>query len=237
MSTRENSQALGLLAAFATASVVFTLWPGIDLWASGLFYAPGQGFPLAGSLLVSAVRHTLRIVMTLFPVVTLGLLLASLSGFRPWAVPPGLWGYITALFLAGPLLIVNIVLKNTWGRARPDEIVAFGGDAAFTPALRVAHECARNCSFVSGEGAGATALGIAMVLLAPYVLARWPAGRRRKALGWALLAPAVAIVLRVATGRHFLSDTVFAILIVLAVAAALRPVFVSSLPQRGIPPR
>lgn len=228
-------QNLWLLAAFVAACVVFTLWPGIDLWASGLFYAKGQGFWLGHSVVVETVRSLLRIAMTAMPFLTLGALVATLFGRRPWGVPPRLWGYITLLFLIGPLLIVNVGLKDHWGRARPETVAAFGGTAHFTPALRIADQCDRNCSFVSGEGSGATAAGIAMILLAPYALAGMAPRRRKRILRLALLAPALAIVLRVAMGRHFLSDTVFGVLVVLAVAAALRPMIVARAPQSGNP--
>src|SRR5579859_2147094 len=35
------------LAAVGAAAALFLLAPGIDLWASGLFYRPGEGFFLA----------------------------------------------------------------------------------------------------------------------------------------------------------------------------------------------
>lgn len=31
-------------AALAAAAAIFLLFPGIDLWAAGLFYRPGAGF-------------------------------------------------------------------------------------------------------------------------------------------------------------------------------------------------
>jgi lipid A 4'-phosphatase len=198
---------------------------------------PGQGFPLAHEFMAVALRQMLRIVMTLFPVATLVLFLAAPFGLRPWRVPPDVWAFVTLMFLVGPVLVVNLGLKDHWGRARPDAVTQFGGEALFTPALRIADQCAANCSFVSGEGAGATALGVAMVVLAPWVLAPLPLRRRRRALALALCLPVLAIVLRVAMGRHFLSDSVFAILIVLAIAAILHPLVVAPAPQPPGPHR
>lgn len=224
---RRNAN-LWLLSAFVATAVVFTLWPGIDLWASGLFFAPGQGFWISDILAVRIVRQILRIAMTLMPVVTLVLWILSLLGYRPWRVPPRLWGFITLLFVIGPLLIVNVGLKDHWGRARPADVTQFGGPLSFTPALRISDQCESNCSFVSGEGAGATAAAISMILLAPYALPGMARRKRQRILRLALIAPAVAIFLRVAMGRHFLSDTVFAILIVLAIAEILSPLAVSA---------
>lgn len=40
------------LAAVCAASALFLLAPGIDLWASGLFFRPGDGFFLANAGIV-----------------------------------------------------------------------------------------------------------------------------------------------------------------------------------------
>ena len=110
------------------------------------------------------------------------------------------------------MLLVNGVLKTHSGRARPADVAAFGGEAAFTPPLRMADECARNCAFVSGEGAGAVALAIGVGALAPP--------SRGLRAGLAAMA-ALVCALRVATGRHFLSDVVFAALLVGMLGLAL----------------
>ena len=65
-------------------------------------------------------------------------------------------------FCFGPGLVVNGVLKAFWGRARPSQILEFGGAAQFTPPVQIADQCARNCSFVSGEASGVTMLAIAI---------------------------------------------------------------------------
>ena len=204
-----------LLAAFALAHVVFATWPGIDLAVSGAFF-DGEGFPLARSEALEVVRHA---VWNLSIAVTL----ASLAAWAAWGALPGrgarvaarLWAFPALLMLLGPGLLVNGVLKTYWGRPRPAEIEAFGGEAAFTPAFQMAGECARNCAFVSGEGAGAVAAAIAVGALAP------PSWRLRA--GLAAVAAAIS-GLRVATGRHYLSDVVFAAFLMGFVALALHRV-------------
>ena len=59
------------------------------------------------------------------------------------------------MLVLGAGLVVNGILKDDFGRARPRDIEAFGGSSQFTPAFVVSHECDRNCSFSSGDGAGA----------------------------------------------------------------------------------
>jgi lipid A 4'-phosphatase len=111
---------------------------------------------------------------------------------------------------------VNGILKEHWGRARPEQV--FGGEAEFTAPLVIADECARNCSFVSGEAAAAAALAIVVGALSWPTLG--PRGRRRAVALLGSVASAAGLM-RVATGRHFLSDVVFAALVTAFVALAL----------------
>ena len=203
--------ALRLTAAFALAHVVLATWPGIDLAVSAAFF-DGAGFPLARSEALEAIRHA---VWNL----SIALTLASLAAWAAWGalgrqarVAARLWAFPALLMLLGPGVLVNGVLKAHWGRSRPADIAAFGGDAGFTPAFEMAGACARNCSFVSGEGAGAVALAIALGVLGP------PSWRLRAGLA---ASAALASGLRVATGRHFLSDVVFGAFLVGFVALAL----------------
>src|SRR5690606_19621168 len=96
-------------------------------------------------------------------------------------------------------------LKIGIGRARPDDVVDFGGQQLFTPAWQVSDACSAHCSFISGEAATA----VAMLSLAMLFKARW----RRTVL--AVLAPFAIFfsVNRVALGAHFLSDIVIAWLV------------------------
>jgi lipid A 4'-phosphatase len=111
---------------------------------------------------------------------------------------------------------VSGVLKEHWGRARPAQV--FSGEAEFTPPFVIADECARNCSFVSGEASSATALAIvSCVLLWPVLGGR---DRRRAVLLLSGVAAAAALM-RIVTGRHFLSDVVFAAYLTSFVAWAL----------------
>src|SRR5690606_18059807 len=130
-------------------------------------------------------------------------------------------GFIFLLYLLGPILLVNGVLKTYWGRARPVDVAEFGGAATFTPPWLPADQCVANCSFVSGEGSAATALLLAFVVLAPDAWRLFP--RRAFALYAlaGLVLPATGLALRIMTGRHFLSDTIFAVLLVLSLALGL----------------
>lgn len=211
-----KAKAVALYAVlFAAATALFLLVPGIDLWASRLFYEPGHGFVLAH-------WEPARIVSDLVPWIAWGiaalLVLAALWLYlirRPlWRFDRRALVFVFAAVTLGPGLLVNTVLKDHWGRARPAQIEAFGGPDRFTPAPLPADECPSNCSFASGHAA----LGFGLVAFA-FLL---PAGAWRRRATIAALAFGAFIGLdRIAEGRHFLSDVVFAGLLVYGLTAAL----------------
>ena len=49
------------------------------------------------------------------------------------------------------LVFVNLVLKNFWGRARPNDVLELGGKEVFSPWYEMSNACLTNCSFVSGD--------------------------------------------------------------------------------------
>lgn len=218
---RDNLRRLTLIwcAAFLLSALAFQLWPGIDLAVSGLFYTPGTGFTLASDHALEILREAIWWLSNLMVAFAILAVLAALAG-RPFldlrrAV------FILLLYLIGPVLLADGLLKRFWGRARPANIEDFGGSQDFTPPLIPADQCASNCSFVSGEGAAAAALAIALVLIAPAVKRRVSPAFYRLYLAFAVIVPLTGMALRVMLGRHFLSDTIFAALIVSGVALAL----------------
>lgn len=94
-------------------------------------------------------------------------------------------------------LVVEGYMKSTWDRARPRDVVAFGGDAQFTPAWVVSDQCSKNCSFVSGHAA----IGFYFMVFG------WV--KRKKA--WIVPGLVLGIALgitRVVQGGHFPSDVI-----------------------------
>ena len=166
----DHRRCAGLLAAgFILAIGLFALWPHLDIRVSGLFYDPAAGFWLAASPCLERLRMVvwhLSTGMVLFSIIALA---ASLSGRPLPSIQTRQAAFIFLLYLLGPLLLVNGILKSHWGRARPADIVEFGGTRMFSPPYLPADQCASNCSFVSGEGAAAVALAISLYVLAPSV--------------------------------------------------------------------
>ena len=202
-------------AFFAAALALFLLLPQLDLSVSSLFYARGRGFVLENWSPVILIYRAV-------PWVAWGIVLVT-GGAAIWLFLVGrpLWRFDrkALLFIAlstalGPGLLANTVLKDHWGRARPMQIEAFGGPHAFTPAPLPGAECSRNCSFVSGHAA----LGFSLVAFA-FLLQ--PGPPRRRGIGAALALGGLVGLARIAQGAHFLSDVVFAGLLVFGTTALL----------------
>ena len=198
---------IAYLAALVAASALFLLAPGIDLRASELFYRPQDGFFLAEWAPVRALYRSVPLLVT---AQAIGIPLLLLWGWwrgRPiLGLTPKTGAFVLLVLALGPGLLVNAVLKDHWGRARPSQVTEFGGTKEFTPAPLPAAQCDRNCSFVAGHPAAGFAL-LAYAFLATGWRRRWIAAG---AIGFgALLGLA-----RIAQGGHFLSDVVFSCLLV-----------------------
>ncbi len=110
--------------------------------------------------------------------------------------------FLVATLALGPGLLVNVVLKDHWGRSRPIDVTQLGGTEHYVRWWDPRGDCPNNCSFVSGDVAGA------FWTLAPAALV--PAPWRALAYGAALALGTGMAALRVMAGGHFLSDVVFA---------------------------
>lgn len=199
----------------AVAAALFLLAPQIDLWVSALFYQPQHGFTLREWEPLSLVYHTIPWVAWGIVVVVAAAAAWLFLMQRPlWRFDRKALLFVALSTALGPGLLANTVLKDHWGRARPAQVEEFGGAHHFTPAPLPAAQCRRNCSFVSGHAA----LGFSLVSFA-FLL---PRGRtRRRGIAAALSFGALVGLVRVAQGGHFLSDVVWAGLLVFGIAAAL----------------
>lgn len=201
-------------AVVAVLLVPLVAFPAIDLAVSGWFYEPGRGFPLRFLPLFEFVRKGLPAV--LFGILAYMLAMAAAgSVFRQRFLGIG-WreaAFVSLSLAVGPGLVVNSLLKEWWGRARPSQIVEFGGEALFSPALLLSDQCAGNCSFASGHGA----LGFWVVAFAMLAPSPWRPAAMAAALSFGFLIGMV----RVAQGGHFLSDVVFAGVITVGITMLL----------------
>jgi lipid A 4'-phosphatase len=194
---------MATLAIGIGAGAVFLAMPEIDLAAARLFYAPETGFVGRHLVWLEALRQAF--IVLYFGTVALCLVgLISIWRGRPqWlGMDRVRWLFLAACLATGPGLVANLVFKDQWGRARPAQIVEFGGRKQFTPPLVMTDQCRRNCSFVSGEASSTYVTFYAAAALFP----QWSA-----ALVIAGTVGGLATgLIRMAQGAHFLSDIVLA---------------------------
>ena len=201
------------MVAFMVA--IFLLAPQADLATSGLFYKPERGFVLASWKPIVLLFHTIPwIAWGALILAAIGASWLLLLGRPLWQLDRKALIFLVASMVAGPGLLANTFFKDHWGRARPVQIEEFGGTHQFTPAPLLAAECNRNCAFVAGHAALAFSL-VSFAFLLP------PGYSRRRGITAALGFGAFVGVGRIAQGAHFLSDVVYAGLLVYGTTALL----------------
>ena len=205
---------LDLLILFVIGALLVAV-PQIDLAVTGLFFDDTQGFYLKTQPLV---RFVYDFVPWFSRTVIAGLLLFLLAAWTIWRKREFFLRqrraalYLLLVAIVGPLLLVNGVFKDHWGRARPAQVVEFGGTKQFTRAALPTDQCEKNCSFVSGHAsAGFYFLALAFVL------------PRRRAL-WFTLGTGLGLgvgFVRIVQGGHFFSDVIFCGIVVYLSARVL----------------
>lgn len=202
---------------------VTAVFPQIDLTVSRWFFDPSTGYwPIAQNPVWQTVRQVLWKLADLIFVGALAIFILRMIVPTWRKSGRAAAGFLTLSYLLGPGLIVNVLLKEHWGRARPLNVVEFGGDHLFTSALTIADQCIDNCSFVGGEPSSFAALFFVLVFMLRASLYRQNAYRK---LGVALFVAVFGSLLRVAFGHHFLSDIFFAWAAMFAVVAGIAAVF------------
>ncbi len=197
-----------LFAVFVGLALVPTVWPALDLAAAGLFAGPGK-------VLDSGQWPWVVWINAQIPTVFRGMIFVALVGWlvstftrygKAWRLHFALFTLAGAL---GPGAVVNLVFKDQWQRARPYQVVEFGGTQQFTRAAVITDQCDNNCSFVSGHVAcGFFFAGL--MLVQPTRRYRWAAvgSVAGLAIGFA----------RMADTAHWLSDVLWAYPITLLVS-------------------
>ncbi len=182
-------------------SVVLYYFPNIDLVISQFFYQSQRGFLLQhyyASLHLGLFRDLLVYITYGFLIIIFCLFVRGLWQKKfPGPFSPKVCLFIIICFAVGPVLLVNTVLKDHWGRARPFQVQQFGGTKLFTPAWVMSTQCEKNCSFTSGESANV------FCYLALLFIVR----QRKLIAGIVLSVGALTSFERIGQGEHFFSDT------------------------------
>jgi len=185
------------------ATLVFLTFPKIDLGISSAFHARNGTFSGQSLRWVQALRGSFSGAFYLFVGVSLAGLVLTRYRARKWlTLDDKQWLFLAMCLSLGPGILANVVLKDHWGRARPKQVVEFGGAKMFTSPMIPTDQCANNCSFVSGEAAAIFMPFYALGLIVP----QWTAAL----LAAGTVCGFAAGFVRIAQGAHFLSDVIFA---------------------------
>lgn len=188
------------LIYLAVVSLIFLVFPGLDLAASGMFHDPALGFFAQSEPFLRKLRYLGPYIVQIIAIVSiLTLVLKLLLPGRAPLLPLRMPVFLLTTLIIGPGLVVNALFKNNWGRPRPVMVEQFGGDMPYVPVWLPSNWCDTNCSFVSGEASASVWL-LTLAFIAP---AAW----RMAVLAVTLPLILALSVNRVAFGGHFLSDT------------------------------
>jgi len=202
---------LGVL--FVILAIAFVVFPGIDLGVASWFFVPPRHFALGETWVGRFFDGDIHFAMEWFLVLLVGMFLHGLFRKRPyWNLTPRNFLFVALTIGLGAGLVTNVIFKDSWGRARPSQIMEFGGTKQFSPPFMRSKQCDKNCSFVSGDAS------LAASFLAFAVIAQ-----RNRRKWWVGLGAFTAVVglMRMGRGSHFLSDVVFAVIFTLMIMLVL----------------
>lgn len=214
-----HQEMLALAVAVALATVVFELWPRLDIAVSSRFF-DGQSFAGGTWAWANWVYHEVPRVGGALVLLAAVLALLPLSAWgrrrvKPWLQRRAIASLLMVAFGVG--LLVHNGLKDSWGRPRPQDVQVFGGSKIYQAPLQHSTQCDRNCSFVSGHAAA----GFALMAVGLF------GSRRTRWRWWAIATVAGSVIglARVVQGRHFFGDIVFCLLALWLVSVLLRAVW------------
>lgn len=200
----------GLIVALGigvVAGLVFGLVPSLDLHAAAGFYSvtDANGNMFAWRLsptLLTLHNIALKAGFVLLLPVLAAIAWKLIAPRRPMLIPARAAMFLIVTMLLGPGLLVNVALKDHWGRPRPIDVTQFGGSEHFVPWWDPRGDCPSNCSFVSGD--------VATVAWTFAPAALLPGPWQPLAFAGAFALTVFMAVIRMMAGAHFPSDTIFA---------------------------
>ena len=200
LATRTPALFWVVVGGFTALALIPTIWTPLDLAAAGIFAGPNQQLDVGQWPWVVWINAQI-------PTVFRYLLLAALAGWlftsftrygKQWRLQ---LAFLALAGTLGPGLVVNLVFKDNWSRARPYQVQQFGGSQQFTRAAVITDQCDANCSFVSGHVACGFFFASLMLV------------QRRRRVAWTVTGITLGLVIgfaRMADVAHWLSDVLWA---------------------------
>ena len=190
------------LIIFLILIIFLTVGSSLDIFISSLFYKGDQVFLLQSFSYVTILAREILLpfivlYILILPIISLYFPINIIYfGFK-FSLKKIIFLWLSLIF--NLVLIVNMLLKGFWGRARPNDISELGGKEIFTPWFEISTACYSNCSFVSGDAS------VGFSLIGLFFLTN------NKNFFWlALLSGFYLGLIRISEGGHFLSDIIVA---------------------------
>jgi membrane-associated PAP2 superfamily phosphatase len=215
-SRRRGTLIMAALLATGVLGTVLLHVTGWDRSWPAAFYTPGHelgnwavGHQLPWSLLYDSgdVPAFLLVLMSLGVLGATALKRAPRSWRRPSAV-------VLLTVVLGPGILVNGLLKPYWGRPRPHETMALGGQLEYRPIWRPGTP-QRGCSFTCGH----CALAFSVSSVASWVTVH-PTARAAVVLGGVAYGGLMGAA-RIVQGGHFPTDVLWSGVLVLLILTTL----------------
>ena len=200
MHVKTQAALTGLVLVAATALITLT---DLDRETARLFYLQGSGFVAGDRLPWRALYRygewpALLLAASALVCLAAGFFRTGLRRYRRACL------FLLLVYLLGPGLLVNGILKTHWDRPRPVDVVDFGGAQPFVQLSAPTFDGAEGRSFPSGHAS------VAFYLASPWFLLR--STNRRAArlwLGAGLAYGGLMSLTRMVQGAHFLSDVLW----------------------------
>ncbi len=178
----------------------------IDIYISGLFYEGNQKFFIESFSLTSVIVRKIFLPLLIIyifvcPIVSLYVPVKNIFfGFK-FILKDIVFIFSSVFF--NLIIVVNLLLKGFWGRARPNDILELGGGENFSAWFQYSDACNANCSFVSGDAS----VGFSLIVL--YLITK-----KRLFFWLSLLSGTILGAVRISEGGHFFSDILMSGLII-----------------------
>ena len=190
--------------------ILLIVYPDLDIKFSEFFYSSSAGFIYQKNPIVLFVFQATPIATKIFLVICLSYILFNLiqnKGLKKTILSSTF--YLVITIAVGPGLIVNYILKDHFGRARPSQIAYFHGTKEFAPAFSISNQCNTNCSFSSGHAAiSYYYTSLAYIVSSIYFIRIYSSF---------IIFGSIVGFTRILMGGHFLSDVIASCFIILII--------------------
>lgn len=191
-----------IILLLAVASTLLFWFTDIDIRFTTLFYAPPPAFdpwPQEFNQLWQLSFYSAAFLAAFLAIGAITTLIIAQHNFlwRSYAI------YILLNLAIGPGLLINLIMKDHWGRPRPYQIENFGGTSPYLPPLAIGTK-SQHKSFPSGHAS----IGFSLCMFWLLWRKRYP-HRAKFALILSIVLGLFMGLGRIATGAHFLSDVLW----------------------------